>query len=158
MAQKDDFFFEANNVEDITEDDYQRAMPYVEAAQAIGTMYFIPREKTEMAEALFTAIDNITLNYTEVHPEQMFVYQYRVKEYVMQFAESNNISELFEGHTGKGHVSTRVLFGITPNGYYVAIADVENNFCIPKEWHVLKSFVNGKKVYVKGMEPKKDNK
>ena len=128
------------------------------AGQAIGTMYFIPREKTEMAEALFTAIDNITLNYTEIHPEQMFVYQYRVKEYVMQFAESNNISELFEGHTGKGNVSTRVLFGITPNGYYVAIADVENNFCIPKEWHVLKSFVNGKKVYVKGMEPKKDNK
>ena len=36
MAQKDDFFFEANNVEDITEDDYQRAMPYVEAAQAFA--------------------------------------------------------------------------------------------------------------------------
>ena len=36
MAQKDDFFFEANNVEDITVDDYQRAMPYVEAAQAFA--------------------------------------------------------------------------------------------------------------------------
>ena len=56
---------------------------------------------------------------------------------------------LFEGHTGKGHVSTRVLFGITPKGYYVAIADVENNFCIPKEWSVLNSFVNGEKKYIK---------
>ena len=36
MAQKDDFFFEANSVEDITEADYQRAMPYVEAAQAFA--------------------------------------------------------------------------------------------------------------------------
>ena len=34
MAQKDDFFFEANSVEGITEADYQRATPYVEAAQA----------------------------------------------------------------------------------------------------------------------------
>ncbi len=36
MAQKDDFFFEANSVEDITEADYQRAMPYVEAVQAFA--------------------------------------------------------------------------------------------------------------------------
>ena len=110
-------------------------------------MPFIPREKTELAEEIFTAIDSITLNYTEVHPEQMFRYSYNVKEEVMQY--TNNIIGLFEGHTGKGHVSTRVLFGITPKGYYVAIADVENNFCIPKEWSVLNSFVNGEKKYIK---------
>ena len=106
-----------------------------------------PREKTELAEELFTAIDIITLNYTEVHPEQMFRYSYNVKEQVMQY--TNNIIGLFEGITGKGNVSTRVLFGITPKGYYVAIADVENNFCVPKEWSVLNSFVNGEKEYIK---------
>ena len=110
-------------------------------------MYFIPREKTELAEEIFTAIDSITLNYTEVHPEQMFRYSYNVKEDMMQY--TNNIIGLFEGHTGKGHVSTRVLFGITPKGYYVAIADAENNFCIPKEWPLLKSFVDGHKKYIK---------
>ena len=120
------------------------------AGQTVGTMYFIPRDKGEFAEAVFTAIDSATLNYTDIHPEQMFRYIYRVKEEVMQYSESSNISTLFEGTTGKGHVSTRVLFGITPNGYYVAIADVENNFCIPKEWYMLKSFVNGKKEYIKG--------
>ena len=67
----------------------------------------------------------------------------------MQYTESNNITGLFEGRTGKGNVSTRVFFGITPQGYYVAIADVENNFCIPKEWYKLKSFIDGKKVYRK---------
>ena len=66
---------------------------------------------------------------------------------MMQY--TNNIIGLFEGHTGKGHVSTRVLFGITPKGYYVAIADAENNFCIPKEWPLLKSFVDGHKKYIK---------
>ncbi|MBQ3698636.1 MAG: hypothetical protein II886_01890 [Prevotella sp.] len=117
------------------------------AGQTLGTMYFIPREQKALAEAIFTSIDSTTLHYTEIHPEQMFVYSYNIKERVMQYTESNNITALFEGHTGKGHVSTRILFGITPKGYYVAIADVENNFCIPKEWHALKSFINGKKEY-----------
>lgn len=119
------------------------------AGQTIGTMYFIPREQKELAEAIFTSIDSATLHYTEIHPEQMFVYSYHVKERVIQYTEGNNITGLFEGHTGKGHVSTRVLFGITPQGYYVVIADVENNFCIPKEWYKLKSFINGKKEYIK---------
>ena len=59
------------------------------------------------------------------------------------------ISEMFQTITGKGHVSTRVLFGITPKGYYVAIADTENNVCIPKEWSTLKSFFNGEKKYIR---------
>ena len=119
------------------------------AGQTLGTMFFIPREKTELAEAIFTAIDSVTLNYTDLHPEQIFTYGYNTKEWVMQYAESSNISQLITGTTGAGHHETRVLFGITPKGYYVAIADIENNYCIPKEWSVLKSFVNGEKEYIK---------
>jgi hypothetical protein len=120
------------------------------AGQTLGTMYFIPREQKELAEAIFTAIDSTTLRYTEIHPEQMFRYCYYVKEQVMQYTESNNITGLFEGCTGKGNLSTHVLFGITPQGYYVAVADTENNVCIPKEWYMLRSFVNGKREYIKG--------
>ena len=145
-AQSDDYDIDAHHDKEF--DSAERVRQPINAGQAIGTMYFIPREKTELAEEIFTAIDSITLNYTEVHPEQMFRYSYNVKEQVMQY--TNNIIGLFEGHTGKGNASTRVLFGITLQGYYVAIADVVNNFCIPKEWHVLKSFVNGKKEYIKG--------
>ena len=144
-AQSDDYDIDAHHDKEFVS--AERPHQPKNAGQAIGTMYFIPREKTELAEEIFTAIDSITLNYTEVHPEQMFRYSYNVKEEMMQY--TNNIIGLFEGHTGKGHVSTRVLFGITPKGYYVAIADVENNFCIPKEWSVLKSFINGEKKYIK---------
>ena len=56
---------------------------------------------------------------------------------------------MFQAITGKGHISTRFLFGITPKGYYVAIADTENNVCIPKEWSTLKSFFNGEKKYIR---------
>ena len=144
-AQSDDYDIDAHHDKEFVF--AERAHQPKNAGQAVGTMYFIPREKTELAEELFTAIDSITLNYTEVHPEQMFRYSYNVKEQVMQY--TNNIIGLFEGITGKGNVSTRVLFGITPKGYYVAIADVENNFCVPKEWSVLNSFVNGEKEYIK---------
>lgn len=126
------------------------------AGQTVGTMYFIPREKTELVEVIFTAVDSVTLNYTDLHPEQMFRYSYHVKEDIMQYTESSHVATLFEATTGKGHVSTRVLFGITPQGYYVIIADVENNFCIPKDWSVLKSFDNGKKIYLKGVKPKEN--
>ncbi len=122
--------------------------------QLSGTMYFIPREKVEMAELLLAAIDSITLRYTEIHPEQMFKYYYNSKESVMQFGGSSHLWELFEGHTGKSHVATHIYFGVSPQGYYVAVADTENTYCIPKEWYMLKSFVDGKKEYVKGMKPK----
>ena len=36
MAQIDEFFFDTNRVEGITEADYQRAQPYIEAAQAFA--------------------------------------------------------------------------------------------------------------------------
>ena len=120
--------------------------------QTLGTMYFIPREKTKLAEEIFSTIDSLTLNYTDIHPEQSFRYIYNVKENIMQYTdtERNDILEMFEGTTGKDYFSIRVHFGITPQGYYIVITDSEKNFCIPKEWAILKSFLDGKKEYIKG--------
>ena len=149
-AQSDDYDIDSNRYQEFESSERVGSFGPKNAGQTLGTMYFIPREQKELAEVIFTSIDSTTLHYTEIHPEQMFRYIYHVKEEVMQYSESSNISTLFEGTTGKGNVSTRVFFGITPKGYYVAIADVENNFCIPKEWYKLKSFIDGKKEYIKG--------
>lgn len=118
------------------------------AGQTVGTMYFIPREKRKLAEEIFTEIDSITLKHTEEYPEQMFSYAYNTKEQIMQYAQ-DVLSSMFSGSMLKRWSSTRVLFGVTPKGFYVAIADVENNFCIPKQWATLKSFIDGEKKYVK---------
>ena len=146
-AQSDDYDIDAHHDKEM----YSATRVHLpkNAGHIIGTMYFLPREKASLAEEIFTTIDSITLRYTEIHPEQMFRYIYNVKEEVMQYAETSNISTLFEGTTGKGHVSTCVLIGITPKGYYVAIADTENNACVPKEWSTLKSFFNGEKKYIR---------
>lgn len=120
--------------------------------QTLGSIYFIPREKIELAEEIFTKIDSLTLNYTDIHPEQRFRYTYNVKENIMQYTdtERNDILEMFEGTTGKDYFSIRVHFGITPQGYYVVITDSEKNFCIPQKWYALKRFINGKKEYIPG--------
>ncbi len=71
-AQSDDYDIDAHHNKEI----YSATRVHLpkNAGQIIGTMYFIPREKTRLAEEIFTAIDSITLNYTEIHPEQMFMY------------------------------------------------------------------------------------
>ena len=123
--------------------------------QTLGTMYFIPREKIKLADEIFTAIDSLTLNYTDIYPEQRFRYTYNVKEELMRRTNTNahDLFWLFEGTTGVNNLfykSIHVYLGITPQGYYIAIIDSENRFCIPKEWYCLKSFNDGKKEYIKG--------
>ncbi len=125
--------------------------------QTLGTMYFVPREKAKFADEIFTAVDSLTLNYTDIHPEQRFRYTYTVKDELLRWSdfEAKKLSILFEGITGFGDSffkSIYVLLGITPQGYYIAITDSKNNFCIPKEWYCLKSFNDGKKEYVKGVK------
>lgn len=151
-AQSEDYDIDSNRSREFK---YGNRMGYggpKNYGQTLGSIYFIPREKIELAEEIFTKIDSLTLNYTDIHPEQRFRYTYNVKENIMQYTdtERNDILEMFEGTTGKDYFSIRVHFGITPQGYYVVITDSEKNFCIPKEWAILKSFVDGKKEYIKG--------
>ena len=151
-AQSEDYDIDSNRSREFK---YGNRMGYggpKNYGQTLGSIYFIPREKIELAEEIFTKIDSLTLNYTDIHPEQMFRYTYNVKENIMQYTdtERNDILEMFEGTTGKDFFSIRVHFGITPQGYYVVITDSEKNFCIPQKWYALKRFINGKKEYIPG--------
>lgn len=122
-------------------------MVEIKDAHVTGTIYFIPIEKKELADNIFTSIDSITQNYTDNHPEQRYIYKYNVKELVMQDADSDwgNIISLLEAGTRKIH------FGVTTKGYYIVISNNnDKNFFIPKQWYCLKSFNNGKKEYIKG--------
>lgn len=121
--------------------------------QVQGKMYFIPRERKNLAEALFTSVDSITLDHTNVFPQQRFVYTYNQKEWLMEYIEGNDlttmlITTMLRAATGEENTEMRVLFGVSQEGYYIAVADVKDFFCIPKEWYKLKSFADGKKKYV----------
>ena len=145
-SQSEDYDIESNK-EDI--DFITLLYPqHKNAGQCIGTMYFIPKEKQELAETILTSLDSITLNHTETNPYHRYVYHYNMKDWVMRYTEGagHKIKEMFFTNYQS---STRVFYGVTSQGYYVAIADTEKNFCIPREWYALKSFDNGKKEYIK---------
>jgi hypothetical protein len=78
MAQKDDFFFEANSVEDITEADYQRAMPYVEAAQAFAQTTY---------QSIYI-IDYHRKNFLYVSDNPLFLCRYSAEEVRQIFQNS----------------------------------------------------------------------
>ena len=102
-----------------------------------------------MAETILASLDSITLNQTEANPYHRYVYHYNMKDWAMRYTEGagHKIKEMFFTNYQS---STRVFYGVTSKGYYVAIADTEKNFCIPREWYALKIFDNGKKEYIKG--------
>lgn len=150
-AQSADFDIQANMGKEFA---WGESMSFTNEGHTTGTMYFIPREKKVLAEDIFASIDSITLAHTDIHPEQMFRYVYNVPERVMQY--ENVITELFSGTTqlyddraAEAHVYVKLLLGISPEGYYVAVVDATNSFYMPKEWYKLKSFVDGKKKYIK---------
>ena len=142
-AQSADYDIQANMGKEFA---WGESMEFTNEGHTTGTMYFIPREKKDLAEAIFTSIDSITLAHTDLHPEQRFSYAYNIPERVLQY--DCNITQLFDGRTGEEHVSTKVLLGLTPEGYYVAVLDVTNSLFVPHEWYKLKSFVDGKKKYI----------
>lgn len=142
-AQSADYDIQANMGKEFA---WGESVGFTNEGHTTGTMYFIPREKKDLAEAIFTSIDSITLAHTDLHPEQRFSYAYNIPERVLQY--DCNITQLFEGRTGEEHVSTKVLLGGTPEGYYIAVMDVTNSLFVPQEWYKLKSFVDGKKKYI----------
>lgn len=145
-SQREGFDREANK------DDIQYMAGFEDfrnAGQVIGTMYFIPKEKKELAETVLASLDSISLSYTETNPNQSYVYYYNMKDWAMRYTEGmgHNIKLMF----ARDHqFSTHVFYGVTSQGYYVAVAETEKNYCIPREWYTLKSFDNGKKEYIKG--------
>ena len=136
-----------NNIEDILFVNHLSG-DYQNEGQATGTMYFIPKEKKELAKSVLASLDRITLKYTEANPNLRYTYFYDMKDWAMRYTEGvgHNIKEMF---IANAETSTEVFYGVSSQGYYVAIADTEKNFCIPREWYALKSFDNGKKEYIK---------
>lgn len=144
-AQSADFDIQANMGKEIA---WGESREFTNEGHTTGTMYFIPREKKDLAESIFTSLDSITLAHTDLYPEQRFSYAYNVPKSVLQNIEAKHITQLFDGSTGEEHVSTKVLLGSTPEGFYVAVLDVTNSLFVPHEWYKLKSFVDGKKKYI----------
>lgn len=114
-----------------------------------GIHYFIPKDNEAIALELLHHVDSITFAYVNAHPEQFYFYQRYERYYtgswgciVSGLLHRNNQPDyalkLFQDKEGFHIVSTTTL----------------GELWIPVEWQKLKSWINGEKIYFKGMKPK----
>lgn len=115
-----------------------------------GTFYFIPAQFEAEARAMYKQLDSLTLDYVNQHPEQPYIYKYS-KGY-----SRYNLQEIVHGsrYHGSDDYSLRSYYG--PDGFYILSLTTKGDIWIPSDWPILKSWINGEKVYLKGKEPNKE--
>ena len=121
-----------------------------------GTHYIIPSQYKEEAEALYRQLDSLTYDYVNKHPEQPYTYNYTTG---YDIDKEFHINPYFWGYHHKNAVVYKLYCELGTDGnYHILSLDNKGQGWVPKEWKILKSYINGKKVYIKGMEPKKEKK
>ena len=121
-----------------------------------GTLYFIPRDREDLMESVVKDFKAATLDYIHEHPEQYYKYNYNCEINLTDKPAYRSIKRMLdalrlgnEQHDYSGYV----LLGSDIRGFYILLCDVTDAMGIPDEWAILKSLVDGKKTYHKGMKP-----
>ncbi len=118
-----------------------------------GTMYFIPRDQKALADSLLKQVDFTTQNYIYQHPEQMYVYWFNPQFHSINPPQEYQYHELLRTWANESNPYNHFLIVCSDvRGYYFVVCETRGAMWFPREWGVLKSFVNGKKTYIKGMK------
>ena len=117
-----------------------------------GTVYFIPAQYEAEAEALYKQLDSLTYAYVNQHPEQPYIYNYS-KGY-----SRYNLEEIVEGVKYHDDDNYSLRSYCSDDGFFILSLTTKGDIWIPSDWPKLKSWINGEKVYLKGMKPKDKKK
>lgn len=114
-----------------------------------GTHYFIPSKYEAEAETLCRHLDSLTHDYVDRHPEQLYRYH---------FASSFPNGKLKDIIEGPEFFQTPISYNLScmrdEDGFHILSITTESELWIPRDWQKLKSWINGKKIFLKGMKPK----
>ncbi len=114
-----------------------------------GTAYFIPEQYRTEATALYKQLDSLALAYVNQHPEQPY-------RYTRSFSFlQNSIMHMLSGDVPDDNDEYTLDNYCDKDGYYILSLTTKGDLWVPSDWPKLKSWINGKRVYLKGMEPKK---
>ena len=113
-----------------------------------GTHYFIPAKYREEADTLYKQLVSLAYNYVNSHPEQFYEYLF-----TSRFSLHNFIT-VVESHSY--HEDNNYYLGQTAdeNGFHLFLLTNKGDLWVPRDFQKLKSYINGKVTYLKGMEPK----
>ncbi len=113
-----------------------------------GTLYFIPIQHEAEAKALYRQIDSLAHNFVDSHPEQYYTYTFSSD------FRYGNLRDMVRGQDIKGDASYELKALADETGFYILSINTKGELWIPRDWPRLKSYVNGERVYLKGMKPK----
>lgn len=125
-----------------------------------GTHYIIPSEHEATVKILYKQLDSLAYDYLTKHPEQPYSYNF-TKE--ITGSDKSHIyaglPNIIKGNIYKGSDEFYLCCKCEEDGlYHILTLNNKGVFWIPSDYASLKSYINGEKVYLKGMEPKKDKK
>ena len=126
---------------------------YVHFGLCTGTHYIIPSEHENEVEVLYRQLDSLVYNYVNVlHPEQN--YEYTFTTHFPHLVHE----DIVKGRSSKENEEEYYLCCVREkdDNYHIFTLRSRGTRWIPYDWTSLKSYINGKKVYIKGMEPKKE--
>ncbi|MBO4550973.1 MAG: hypothetical protein J5733_09605 [Bacteroidaceae bacterium] len=113
-------------------------------------IYTVPAEQEQLAVGLLAAVDSLMQDFMERPREYFFQYNAGTK-FKENFLHNIMICLAKENVTERQFSIQVMLWG---SGYHFMLIDTKGTEWVPMRCVSLKSFVNGKKTYFKGMEPK----
>lgn len=116
-----------------------------------GTHYFIPCKDEKDVRTIYATLDSITYDYINRHPEQLYKYEF----IPLDIIQDHRLRELVNGRMWTTNLNNKyaLAFAMTEDGFHILSIFTQREQWIPAEWPKLKSWVNGKKTYLKGMKP-----
>lgn len=114
-----------------------------------ATIYTVPLDQEPLALRLFAAFDSLIIQYTN-YPQD-YQYRYNCNMEINDKYHNCLLSSFKLGETEAEYN----FFDVCQDefGYHFVIAKTRGAEWIPRNWPSIKSLINGKKTYFKGMKP-----
>lgn len=122
-----------------------------------GSHYFIPAQYKAETNALYRQLDSLTFDYLNRYPEQLHRYS---TSSALPYATADNSLQHIPASKLLGHgfgydivnYDYYFHFYLMEDGLHILSITSKGEGWMPKEWQKLKSWINGKKEYLKGAE------
>lgn len=120
-----------------------------------GTHYVIPLKYEAEINALLQQLDSLTYNYIEKHPEQAYYYNFN-SHISLDDEVISGPNDILQGYKRRDGDEYRLSYytDIEEENFHLLSITIKGDYWLPKDWEKLKSYINGEKVYLKGMKPK----
>ena len=122
---------------------------YEKAGVTEATIYSLPEEQEPLAKQLLAQIDSLALKFTEKRQECYYQYNYGV-------TFNGFTPQILSSYASHIPETKSIQAQAADHGFHFLILETRGAEWIPLEFLSLKSFINGKKTYFEGMEPKKE--